>query len=221
MQFNSIHWNSFQLGERTLLIKSVQTIQVDQIQDSVSLIKELLGNELHDIVPAYDSIAIFTDMDSEMLLKKLAASMASKATKREKVSPKEVAICYELGPDLHDVASHVGLEPDELIQRHLSGTYTAALIGFTPGFIYLEGLDGALSCPRKATPRKKLDGGSVAIGGGQTGIYGLASPGGWNVIGRTPLQLFDKAQQPPMDIQVGQQVRFKRVSKSEFDSWES
>ncbi len=98
----------------------------------------------------------------------------------------------EYGPDLGLVAQHAGLSTDEVVKRHAAPEYHVYMIGFMPGFPYLGGLDPAIACPRRTTPRLRVEGGSVGIAGMQTGVYPEPSPGGWNIIGRTPLKLFDE-----------------------------
>lgn len=112
------------------------------------------------------------------------------------------------GPDLEDVARHCGLTPDEVVRRHAAAEYIVFFIGFQPGFAYLGGLDAALHTPRRAEPRVAVPAGSVGIGGAQTGIYPLATPGGWQLIGRTALALFDPQAEPPTLLAPGDRVRF-------------
>jgi KipI family sensor histidine kinase inhibitor len=112
------------------------------------------------------------------------------------------------GPDLGDVAKHCGLAEDDVARRYAAGEYEVAFLGFTPGFPYLAGLDPALAVPRLATPRKQAPAGSVAIGGSQTGIYPLPSPGGWRIIGWTPMILFDPAREPVSLVRMGDRVVF-------------
>ena len=132
----------------------------------------------------------------------------------------EVPVCYEreFAPDLSDVAAHTGLSEDEVVRRHSSAAYQVTCVGFTPGFPYLSGLPPELVTPRRGTPRTEIPPGAVAIGGTQTGIYPRKSPGGWNVIGRTPLRLFDVQREPPALFQAGDQVRFRQISREGFDS---
>ena len=136
-------------------------------------------------------------------------------------SPVEVPICYELGSDLHFVAEHSGLSPDEVIKLHIKGTYEVAMIGFLPGFVYAEGLDKKLYCPRKEVAVKHVPKGSVGIGGFQTGIYSFDSPGGWNIIGRTPMELFQIELTPPVTLPLGSLFTFCRITETEFNQWES
>jgi len=113
------------------------------------------------------------------------------------------------GPDMHRVADHSGMSPDDLIARHVAGGYVVAFIGFSPGFPYLLGLDPELATPRLETPRVRVSPGSVGIGGAWTGVYPAATPGGWNLIGRTDTELFDPLRDPPSLLAPGDRVRFE------------
>lgn len=130
----------------------------------------------------------------------------------------EIPVCYggELGPDLAAVARHTGLTPAEVIARHAKPDYLVYMLGFAPGFPYLSGLDERLATPRRATPRPLVPAGAVGIAGPQTGIYSLPTPGGWQLIGRTPLRLFDPAADPPTLLRAGQQLRFVPIGAAEF-----
>jgi KipI family sensor histidine kinase inhibitor len=112
------------------------------------------------------------------------------------------------GPDLAALAKQVGMSVDEVVKRHTQAEYIVFFLGFQPGFAYLGGLDPALHAPRRADPRLEVPAGSVGIGGEQTGVYPAVSPGGWQLIGRTDLNLFDPARQPPTLMQPGDRVRF-------------
>lgn len=130
----------------------------------------------------------------------------------------EIPVCYggEFGPDLADVATQARMTTDEVIARHSAGVYTVAMLGFAPGFPYLLGLDPALHTPRRATPRTRVPAGSVAIGGAQTGIYPRGLPGGWQLIGRTPLSLFDPQREPSCLLAPGDKVRFRAIDPAKF-----
>ncbi|MGH8111030.1 MAG: 5-oxoprolinase subunit PxpB [Rhodanobacteraceae bacterium] len=132
--------------------------------------------------------------------------------------PIEIPVCYggESGPDLEAVARHAEIDPDQVVARHVAIEYTVAMLGFAPGFPYLLGLDAALHVPRRANPRTRVPAGSVAIGGAQTGIYPGELPGGWNLIGQTPLVLFDPQREPPCLLAPGDRVRFRAVGADEF-----
>lgn len=129
----------------------------------------------------------------------------------------EIPVCYggECGPDLAEVAARLGMSEPEVISRHGDAVYRVAAVGFSPGFPYLSGLPESLRLPRRSTPRVVVPAGSVAMAGGQAGIYPFASPGGWHVVGRTELKLFDPAGQRGALLQVGDRVRFVRVENFE------
>lgn len=123
----------------------------------------------------------------------------------------EIPVYYggEHGPDLDFVAQHAGLTPAEVVAIHSAGSYPVYMMGFTPGFPYLGGLDPRIAAPRLPSPRSRVPAGSVGIAGTQTGVYSFDSPGGWRLIGWTPLALFDGTRQPPALLQVGDCVEFK------------
>lgn len=204
-----------------MLLLESPGISIEQIQACTQLAKQLLETELIDIVPSYDSIALFYVTTFESVLNTLEGQLGGNKKEIEDNTTLEIPICFELGLDLDVIAKHASLRIDALIERYSNRAYTAALIGFTPGFIYLSGLDKELSCPRRSNPRSHLAAGSVGIGGDQTGIYSLNSPGGWNIIGRTPHPLFDVEKQPPLSIEIGTKIVFKRISQKEFEEWES
>lgn len=133
----------------------------------------------------------------------------------------EIPVCYreEFGPDLEDVARLHGMLPEEVIQQHSSQTYHAYFLGFAPGFAYLGDLPETIATPRLETPRKQVPAGSVAIAGRQTAVYPFATPGGWRLLGRTPVALFCNGRQPMPLISIGDQVRFRRISHDEYLKW--
>lgn len=133
----------------------------------------------------------------------------------------EIPVCYggDYGPDLELVARHAKLGVSEVIELHSRAEYRVAALGFAPGFPYLLGLPAVLATPRRAQPRLQVLGGSVGIAGRQTGIYPLPTPGGWNLIGRTPLRLFDPSRTPPTRLNVGDRVRFRVITPEAFASW--
>nr|WP_245203915.1 5-oxoprolinase subunit PxpB [Ammoniphilus resinae] len=133
----------------------------------------------------------------------------------------EIPVCYggELGPDLEFVAQHNGLSSDEVIRIHCEGRYLVYMIGFSPGFPYLGGLSEKIAAPRRSSPRLVIPAGSVGIAGQQTGIYPIATPGGWQLIGRTPLSLFRPNMEEPSLLQAGDIIRFCQISEDEFKFW--
>lgn len=132
----------------------------------------------------------------------------------------EIPVCYsrQMAPDLDRVCAELELDRDEFIRLHSAGMHRVRLIGFAPGFAYLDGLDARLNVPRHAKPRQQVPAGSIAIAGGQTGIYSMRSPGGWQIVGRTPVKLFDTARTPPMRLTAGQDVRFHAITAEQFES---
>lgn len=131
-----------------------------------------------------------------------------------------IPVCYggSFGPDLEEVAERTGVSVEEVIRRHTAPDYHVYMLGFRPGFPYLGGLDPVIACPRRATPRQMVEQGSVGIAGAQTGVYPEPSPGGWNLIGRTPLKLFD--EETFSLIRPGDTVRFERIDETEYKTIE-
>jgi inhibitor of KinA len=132
-------------------------------------------------------------------------------------------VCYggEFGPDLSDAAALHNLTPEQAIEAHASATYTVCFLGFAPGFAYLGGLPDALATPRLPTPRRRVPAGSVGIAGHQTGVYPFSTPGGWRLIGRTPLKMFRPDREAMCLLAIGDRVRFTPVSRERFTALES
>ncbi|AVM22728.1 5-oxoprolinase subunit PxpB [Bacillus pumilus] len=132
----------------------------------------------------------------------------------------EIPVCYggELGPDLEEVARINGLTPEEVVRIHTAGTYLVYMIGFAPGFPFLGGLSEKIAAPRRETPRMSIPKGSVGIAGKQTGVYPISTPGGWQLIGQTPLSLFLPDRAVPSLLKAGDEVRFVQMSEKEFFS---
>ena len=133
----------------------------------------------------------------------------------------EIPVCYggEFGPDLDEVAATHKLSASRVIEVHLSRTYRSYFLGFSPGFAYLGDLAPEIATPRLATPRKNVAAGSVGIAGTQTAVYPFATPGGWRLIGRTPLEMFRKDREPMGLIAMGDEVRFRAITREEFAAW--
>jgi inhibitor of KinA len=189
-----------------------------------------------ELATAYTTVAVFfdpiraveggasVDSISDWLTQKIKDVLTDQSPRKLRLPKRdliEIPVCCvaDLALDLEEVARHAQLTADEVVRRHSVGEYRVQCVGFTPGFPFLSGLPAELSTPRRASPRSKVPAGSVAIGGAQTGIYPLQSPGGWNIIGRTPLALFDVRRDPPVLLQAGDRVRFRPISREEFDSW--
>lgn len=169
-----------------------------------------------EIVPAYTTIAVWFDplvRDQEDLAEELIArgSEAPEVTDGKDAREWMVPVRYD-GPDLAEVADRTGLSVAEVIARHTARSYEVYLLGFVPGFAFLGELDPALVLPRRSPPRQRVPAGSVAIAGAQTAIYPLDTPGGWHLLGRTDLTLFDPMRNPPALFRVGDRVRFEALS---------
>ncbi|MCI8454611.1 MAG: 5-oxoprolinase subunit PxpB [Lachnospiraceae bacterium] len=130
----------------------------------------------------------------------------------------EIPVLYggEVGPDLEAVARHNGLRTEEVVQIHASGEYLIYMLGFIAGFPYLGGMDPRIATPRLESPRVKIEGGSVGIAGEQTGVYPVASPGGWQLIGRTPVKLYDPDREKPVLLEAGQYIKFCPINETEY-----
>jgi len=178
---------------------------------------------IRNLHPGY--VSLLVDFDPLALSHQdVAALIGLLANDRAAAAPDDSAIvtipvCYdaEFGPDLADVAAHTGLLRDEVIRIHSSATYRVCFLGFTGGFAYLGGMPEALHTPRLATPRRAVAAGSVGIAGGQTGIYPTETPGGWRLIGRTPVRMFNPEAQPPTRVQAGDMLRFDPIDRVEFE----
>jgi inhibitor of KinA len=183
-----------------------------------------------DVVPAFASVAVHYDLAAMRIddagaspyrrivesLGSLLADVTDDALPPPRVV--DIPVCYggEFGPDLETVAAQHGLGVDDVVRIHSSGDYLVYMVGFMPGFAYLGGLDERIATPRRSSPRTAVPAGTVGIGGQQTGVYPLVSPGGWNLIGRTPLRIFDIARPEPTLLATGDHVRFLPISLAEF-----
>jgi inhibitor of KinA len=185
-----------------------------------------------EAVPAYASLSVYYDpmrmprylrQDAGLILEILndllnSALAAAEPTAEEEREPVRIPVCYHpiLADDLEWTAAHCGVGVEELIRLHTSGTYTVYMLGFIPGFPYLGIVPEALEVPRKQRPAEAVPAGSVALAGRQTGIYPLSTPGGWQVIGRTPVSLFDPRRDPICLLKPGDQVRFESISLHDY-----
>lgn len=174
---------------------------------------------LDDVVPAYASVGVFYDADRIRPADAIAWLRALRPGSVKTAEPAKthtIPVCYELGPDLGNVAEQKSLAADAVIELHISAPYTVYAIGFVPGFPYLGYLPEAIAgVPRLNSPRLAVEPGSVGLTGRQTGIYPLARPGGWHIIGRTPLTIVDAAD-GFFPIRVGDAVQFTRIDAAEF-----
>ncbi len=175
-----------------------------------------------EVVAGIDSVVVRFDAASEDA--QAARSRLEDALKAE-IRPLEesqelieIPVVYggEYGPDLEELCETTGMTRDEFIALHTGGDYRVEMIGFTPGFVFIGGLDERLLVPRREQPRQRVEAGSIGIADGRTGIYALASPGGWTIVGRTPFGLFDAASEDPFPIRAGMRIRFRAIDAGEF-----
>ncbi|NJE47804.1 5-oxoprolinase subunit PxpB [Thermococcus sp. GR7] len=175
---------------------------------------------LIEVVPTYSTVYVYYDplMVSYTKVAEAVKPFLSAESDEEKSRIVEIPTVYggEFGPDIEFVAQYNGLSVDDVIEIHSKPLYRVYMLGFTPGFAYLGGMDEKIATPRLEKPRLKVPAGSVGIAGKQTGIYPLESPGGWRLIGRTPLKLFDPRKDPPTLLQPGDYVKFVPISEEEF-----
>ncbi|MBW2310302.1 MAG: 5-oxoprolinase subunit PxpB [Deltaproteobacteria bacterium] len=212
-------------GDRGLLVEFGAVIdpEINQKVRQIFLSIEKTPIEgVTEVIPTYRSILIFYDpfiTNSEKIEKKILERQG-KLADRDIPSPEtiEIPVAYgeEFGPDLEFVAHHNGLTPEEVIEIHTSASYLIYMLGFTPGFPFLGGLSERLFTPRLENPRHLVPAGSVGIANNQTGVYSIDSPGGWRLIGRTPAKLYDPKRFPPILLKAGNQLRFKSISKKQF-----
>ena len=194
-------------GERGLLVE-VESLEL--VHRLHAALRALDPPGVVELVPAYRTLLVVADPERAGALDELAARLpALELPPAEAVAgdPVEIPVRYD-GQDLPEVAGLTGLDAEEVVRRHTAPEYTVAFLGFSPGFPYLVGLDPALEVPRRDTPRTSIPAGSVGLAGGQTGIYPSASPGGWQLIGRTEVTLFDLRRDPPALLAPGSRLRF-------------
>jgi inhibitor of KinA len=215
-------------GDAALIVRLDERIDPELNAWCVSLAKAVranLGTAVRDVVIGYCTVTVYYDphaIDGAWF----EAEIETLAERHQPESGAiganiDVPVCYggELGPDLGDVAAFGRCSEDAVIDLHCSREYQVYLVGFVPGFAYMAEVVPQIAAPRRSTPRTAVPAGSVAIAGGQTGIYPSVTPGGWNIIGRTPVAPFDPARREPFLFHPGDRVRFRRISPSEFASF--
>lgn len=222
------------VNESSLIISFGDVIHEEvhaQVIKAKALIEANPFNGFVETVPAYTTLAVYYDPTKvESTSETISGTVIQTLeTLFETVSEDqltvtgtliELPVCYDpaFAPDLSTTAVSLNLSVEELINIHSGKTYKVFMIGFTPGFPYMGTVDERIFTQRKIQPRLKVEPGSVAIAGNQTGIYPFATPGGWNIIGRTPLLLFDRNRSNPFLLKAGDEVKFKQISKEEFET---
>jgi KipI family sensor histidine kinase inhibitor len=187
-------------------------IELPDSAAALRLTRALAGRpDLVDVVPGHRTVLVTWDGEQRPDdLQQLAASALASGPAPESAKRFEIPVLYD-GADLDEVARLVDLSPEEVVDRHVAAEYVVAFIGFAPGFAYLIGGDGRLEVPRLPRPRERVPAGSVAIAGPYSGVYPRESPGGWRLIGRTSLALFDPKRTTPALLTSGDRVRFTRL----------
>ena len=194
-------------------------------EDVLHLLHSVKGAQpswLLNLQPAYCSVLVCFDpaQITHEQVETAIRSIANSSNRIPSTLPKavEIPVCYggEFGPDLEEAAKLLSLSLERIIEFHAAATYRASFLGFAPGFAYLGDVPAQLELPRLSTPRKKVPPGSIAIAGRQTAVYPFATPGGWRLIGRTPLTMFRADRDPMSLIGIGDQVRFRPITREEF-----
>lgn len=226
------------LGDSALLVR-VCEISADPDEESLRAVLDALHKIKNaqipgvlELAPAYTTVGVFFDPSRvsaaapDLIFDSLAEQIGKAVSQANKSATKVasrfvvVPVCYdsEFALDLDEITQQTGLSAKQIVDLHRDAEYRVNCIGFTPGFPYLSGLPAKLVVPRRPTPRKEIPAGSVAIAGKQTGIYPVKSPSGWNIIGQSPLRLFDPAKNPPAFLRAGDRVRFRSITREEFAS---
>ena len=214
-------------SERSILVEWPSEITENILHDVLNFKNFLLNSNIKSLIQvnnAYNSLLIIYDYtidkinDELLTLKELYLVRVSKA--KYVSSHWKIPVCYddEFGIDLDEISKEKNLSKPELIRLHSETIYTVFFIGFLPGFLYLGGLDKRLHFPRKNSPRFQIKKGAVAIGGEQTGVYPNISPGGWNIIGNSPIEFFDRHKSVPCFAKAGDKIQFIPVNKSQYDA---
>ena len=213
-------------GDSMLVVEFEERIDLAINARAISLARSLQGSPVggvRDVVPTYRSVAVFFDplrTDYDALLDRLTRDAARPIEETaEHRGPIRIPVCYgaDFGPDLPGVARFARMTEDEVVALHAAGTYHVFMLGFVPGFAYLGSVDPRIAAPRHTTPRVRVPPGSVGIAGAQTGIYPAETPGGWQLIGRTPLKPFDIGRPDPFLMKPGDSVTFLPIDRAEYE----
>ncbi|MDE0584281.1 5-oxoprolinase subunit PxpB [Planococcus sp. A6] len=218
------------LSEQALVIETGTIINKESeqaVRKLSSLLEKQAPDWLIEVIPAFTTVTVFYDpcrlkqAEAEQELRLLIA----KLDEVEAPTPRqiEIPVCYggDFGPDLSFVAEHNGLTEEEVIEIHTSGIYSVHMIGFAPGFPFIGGMSEKIAAPRRKSPRLRIPERTVGIAGMQTGVYPIETPGGWQLIGRTPLRLFVPEQDIPSLLRAGDEIRFTQIDEAEYREQEA
>jgi inhibitor of KinA len=215
-------------GDSALIVEFEERIDRDVNARAIACAEAIVAARLdgvRDVVPTYRSVAVYFDplrTGGDALLECLEREAGKPAPSAAVARPPvRIPVCYggDLGPDLPAVAAFAGLPEADVARAHAAVTYRVFMLGFVPGFAYLGTVDPRIAMPRHSTPRVRVPIGSVGIAGVQTGVYPAETPGGWQLIGRTPLKPFDPARAQPFLMAAGDAVQFYSIDRAEFDGW--
>ncbi|GGF30713.1 kinase A inhibitor [Halobacillus andaensis] len=223
------------LGDQAIVITVSHEIN-EEAQANVRLISQLLDKQrpywMVEYIPAFTTVTVFYHpvvLNKDGILpyeqvKKNLEELLTLVESGDAATPRtiEIPVCYggEFGPDLEFVAEHNNLTTREVIDIHKSGDYSVYMIGFAPGFPFIGGMSEKIAAPRRNSPRLEIPERTVGIAGKQTGVYPIETPGGWQLIGRTPKRLFTPEQEIPSLLRAGDKIIFKEISEAEYQSWE-
>lgn len=219
-----------QNGDSAVTVQFKNEISKDVNSYVTSLCAEIENNKIKGVIeyiPTFCSVSVLYDctlISAKKLISKLEKIIKNiKITSSRKAKLYEIPVCYDdcFALDMGNVCEHSHLTREEVIARHSGRDYLIYMLGFLPGFAYLGGMDEALATPRLDSPRSEIFEGAVGIGGEQTGIYPVASPGGWQLIGKTPVKVYDKERENPILYSSGDYIRFVPVSLAEYDQIET
>jgi len=213
------------MGDRSLLVELGEKISPDvnrRVQELMLQLQQARLPGVREFAPGYRSLLVVFDpltlSPSELKARVMEVAARPGSARLPQAKLLSVPVFYggDYGPDLEWVAGHLGISTDEVIRLHTETMYRVYMIGFTPGYPYMGELSAALAVPRRSTPRTRVPKGSVGIAQRQTGIYSVESPGGWQIIGWTPIELFDPTRQLPSLLEMGDKVKFEAVRQVEI-----
>jgi inhibitor of KinA len=213
------------MGDRSLLVELGEKISPDvnrRVQELMLQLQQARLPGVREFAPGYRSLLVVFDpltiapAELKERITEVSSRPDSAGLPQAKLLSVPVFYGGDYGPDLEGVADHLGISTDEVIRLHTETLYRVYMIGFTPGYPYMGELPAALAMPRRSTPRTRVPKGSVGIAQRQTGIYSVESPGGWQIIGWTPIELFDPARQLPSLLEMGDRVKFEAVRQVEI-----
>ena len=213
------------MGDRSLLVELGEKIAPDvnrRVQELMLQLQQARLPGVREFAPGYRSLLVVFDpltlspSELKARITDVAGRPGSAGLPQAKLLTVPVFYGGDYGPDLEGVAGHLGISTDEVIRLHTETMYRVYMIGFTPGYPYMGELPAALAVPRRSTPRTRVPKGSVGIAQRQTGIYSVESPGGWQIIGWTPIELFDPTRQLPSLLEMGDRVKFEAVRQVEI-----